>query len=624
MCNGAYGFNSLLVGLLMGVHFKFNIPFFVILFFISCFTLLTTVSLAAITFRNKIPFLSLPFLIVAWLVLLSARNYTSLGLSERGIFSYNELSAIGGMTLVNFYEKINSLQIPLFIEVYLKSLGAIFFHYNILSGVLIAVGLILCSRIAFSLSLIGFATGYFFYYFVQGNISEMQYSYIGFNFILSAIALGGFFLIPSAKSYLLVVLITPLIGIIISAFENILGAFQLPIYTLPFNFIVLLILFVLHSRVSTKNLELVLLQQFSPEKNLYRHHNHIERFKNETYFHIHLPFFGEWFVSQAHDGKQTHKGDWKYAWDFVVVDETKKTFRPPGEVVSDFYCYNLPILAPAAGYIINIIDEVEDNAIGDVNAEQNWGNTIVIKHSEYLFSKISHIKKNSFILPTGSYVKKGDVIAYCGNSGRSPEPHIHFQLQSTPYVGSQTLKYPISYFVTHSNGKFSFHSFDYPKENESISKITTTSLLKEAFNFIPGVKMNFAFNDEIVRWEIFVDAYNHSYIYCHNTKSSAYFVNNETQHYFTDFYGDKNSLLYYFYLAAQKILLGYYQDMKLTDRLPISNFYSGFSKVIQDFVAPFHIYLKADYQMQFSKIDDVMHPQQIEIKSSAIASIGSM
>ncbi len=532
------------------------------------------------------------------------------------------------MALVNFYEKINSLEIPLFIDVYLKSLGAIFFQYNILAGVLIAVGLLLCSRIAFSLSLIGFATGYFFYLFVQGNISEMQYSYIGFNFILSAIALGGFFLIPSAKSYLLVVLITPLIGIIISAFENILGTFQLPIYTLPFNFIVLMILFVLHSRVSTKNLELVLLQQFSPEKNLYRHHNRLERFKNETYFHIHLPFFGEWFVSQAHDGKQTHKGEWKYAWDFVVADETKKTFRSPGETVTDFFCYNLPILAPAAGYIINIIDEVDDNAIGDVNTEQNWGNTIVIKHSEYLFSKISHVKKNSFTLPIGSYVKKGDVIAYCGNSGRSPEPHIHFQLQATAFVGSQTLKYPIAYFVSRENGKFSFHSFDYPQENKSISKITTTRLLKEAFNFIPGVKLNFKVlpNGEDLggAWEIFVDAYNHSYIYCHNTKSSAYFVNNETLHYFTDFYGDKNSLLYYFYLAAQKVLLGYYQDMELTDRLPISNFYSGFSKTIQDFIAPFYIYLKADYKMQFSKIDDAMHPQQIEIKSSTIASIGSM
>ena len=638
MRSGSYGFNSLLVGLLLGVHFKLNTPFFLILVLISLLTLLVTVSLASLTWKNKIPFLSLPFLIVAWIILLSARNYTALGLSERGIYTINELAGLGGNGLVDFYEKINALPIPLFIVMYLKSLGAIFFQYNILAGLLIAIGLLVCSRIAFSLSLLGFVTGYFFFYFVQGNVTEMQYSFIGFNFILSAIALGGFFLIPSWKSYLLVILVTPIIGIFISAFSNFFSIYQLPIYTLPFNAIVLLLLFVLNLRVKTGGLDLVLLQQFSPEKNLYKHHNRLERFKNDTYFHIHFPFFGEWFVSQGHEGKQTHKADWRYAWDFVVTDEMKKTFRVPGEKVTDFYCYNLPILAPAAGYIINIIDEVEDNEIGKVDTEHNWGNTIVIKHGEYLFSKISHIKKHSFMLPVGTYVKKGDVIAYCGNSGRSPEPHIHFQLQATPFVGSQTLKYPVSYYVSRENEKFTFHSFDYPEENQAVSKIFTTKMLREAFYFIPGVKLNFnvttsprpgghpspAGEGTGVRWKVFVDAYNQSYIYCHTTKSSAYFVNNETLHYFTDFIGDKKSLLYFFYLGAHKILLGYYQDMELSDRLPIVNFYSGFSKVIQDFIAPFYIYLNADYKMKFSKIDDIMNPNRIEIRSEAVFKVGEM
>ena len=172
-----------------------------------------------------------------------------------------------------------------------------------------------------------------------------------------------------------------------------------------------------------------------------------------------------------------------------------------------------------------------------------------------------------------------------------------------------------------------------PEENQNVSKVFTTRLLREAFNFIPGVKMNFTSSRTGVHpssvgattgesWEVFTDAYNQAYIYCHTTKSSAYFVNNDTLHFFTDFIGDRNSLLYYFYLAAHKILLGYYQGMKIEDRLPISNFYSGVSKVIQDFIAPFYIYLKADYKMTFSKIDDIMNPGQIEIRSSVTAKAG--
>ena len=89
MRSGAYGFNSLLVGLLLGVHFKLNLPFFLILVLVSLLTLLATVSIASLTAKHKIPFLSLPFLLVAWIILLSARNYSALGLSERGIFTAN-------------------------------------------------------------------------------------------------------------------------------------------------------------------------------------------------------------------------------------------------------------------------------------------------------------------------------------------------------------------------------------------------------------------------------------------------------------------------------------------------------------------------------------------------------
>ena len=154
MRGGSFGFNSLLIGLLLGVHYQLTLPFFLILTLASLLTLLVTVSLASLTWKNKIPFLSLPFLIVAWILLLSARNYSSLGLSERGIYAMNELAALGGNSLVNFYQQINSIHILLFVEMYLKSLGAIFFQYNVLAGLLIATGLLVCSRIAFSLSLL--------------------------------------------------------------------------------------------------------------------------------------------------------------------------------------------------------------------------------------------------------------------------------------------------------------------------------------------------------------------------------------------------------------------------------------------------------------------------------------
>lgn len=607
--NGSLGYNSLMVGLAMGVFYQINIAFLATLFLASFLTLVITSSISVFLAGFRLPYLSIPFVLAVWIILLGARNFEALHLSERGVYSLNELWSYGGAGLVAFNEKISSIQIPLALDVYLKSIGAIFFQYNIISGLLIAIGLLSYSRISFTLSLIGFYTGYLFCYGVQGNLTELSYSFIGFNFILSAIALGGFFLIPSAKSYLLVILTTPLISLLISALNGILLGFQLPVYSLPFSMVVIMVMAMLHQRLVVKDLALTTYQQYSPERNLYAFETQVERFRNDTYFHIHLPFFGSWRVSQGHAGNITHKEEWQYALDFVVTGEAGKTFQLPGDKVTDFYCYGLPVLAPSAGYVVTIIDNIEDNPIGEVNLGENWGNSIVIHHGDYFYSKISHIKMGSFKVKVGDYVQKGEFLALCGSSGRSPEPHIHFQLQALPAAGAKTLFYPICYFISHYDGKFQLHSFEVPEEGQIISKPVLTPSLKEAFRFIPGQRMKFHVTrsgnkPEKAEWEVMVDSLNHSYLYCQHSGSVAYFVNNETLHYFTEFKGDKNSLLYYFYLGAYKVLLGYYPGLTVEDKLPLDSFYSGIQKYIQDFAAPFYMYLKARYQIIFEQQDD--------------------
>ncbi|MFT6746032.1 MAG: urea transporter/murein DD-endopeptidase MepM/ murein hydrolase activator NlpD [Glaciecola sp.] len=629
--SGLYTFNTIMVGFIVGAFFEFNEAFFGILFLGSVFTTLISVWLSAFFSAYLIPFLSLPFILGVWTVLLGAKGFRAIKLSERDIFIINDLKRFWGDEIGQFIYDMTLIRFPLLIDIYLKSLGAIFFQYNLLVGGIIAIGLLLYSRIAFSLSIVGFLTGYYFCALLQGNMTELEYSYIGFNYILSAIALGGFFTIPSWRSYLLVVLASIMIALSISALGAFFYTFGLPIYSLPFSLVAMLLLYILLQRQSDKGLVLVKHQLYSPEKNLYAHKHSLERYKNDTYFHIHLPFFGEWFVSQAHDGKITHKEDWKFAFDFVIADDTQKTFRIPGDKTSDFYCYDLPVLAPADGYVVTLEDGIHDNEIGDVNLDKNWGNAIVIKHGDFLFSKITHIKEGSFKVKLGDHVKKGDLLAKCGNSGRSPEPHIHFQIQSTPYIGAKTLEYPLAYYISKDNGKHQFHSFEYPEEGQTIFKVSPTKLISEAMKFTPGMSFDFEVekgrgNDvhkTRVHWEVFTNALNQTYFYCKETESTAYFVNNGTLHYFTEFHGDKKSLLHYFFLGAHKVLLAYYPEVEVKDILPITGFYNGISQYLQDFVAPFYIYLKADYVSKFTDIDNEMDPKYIKLQSSSTANIGS-
>jgi len=107
------------------------------------------------------------------------------------------------------------------------------FSYNIVAGILIAIGLLIYSRIGFLLSVVGFASAWFFYYFIGADLSQLSSSYVGFNFILTSIAIGGFFIVSSRYSFLWVILLTPLISVIIAAANVVLGIYQLPYITFP-------------------------------------------------------------------------------------------------------------------------------------------------------------------------------------------------------------------------------------------------------------------------------------------------------------------------------------------------------------------------------------------------------
>jgi urea transporter/murein DD-endopeptidase MepM/ murein hydrolase activator NlpD len=622
--SGLYSFNSIMVGFIIGLFYKLSFPTVGFLILASIFTAFFSVWLKSFFSAYAIPILGIPFVLGVWTVLLGANEFKAIELSEKGIYTVNEFYVFWGEELGLLIYNISLFKLPLLIDVYLKSLGAIFLQYNLLVGGFIAVGLLIYSRIAFSLSIIGFFTGYYFCWYFQGDMNELEYSYIGFNYILSSIALGGFFIIPSGRSYFLSILSAVLIALCISALGSFFVTFGLPIYSLPFSLVVILILFVLYQRQHTRKLFIVQQQLFSPEKNLYAFHHQAERYKNDIFYHIHLPFYGEWNVSQAHNGKITHKGEWQYAFDFVITDNQEKTYQDNGVNVEDFYCYNVPVLAPADGWVVDILDNIPDNEIGGVNIENNWGNAIVIKHADFLYSKLTHLKESTFKFKVGDFVKKGDVIATCGNSGRSPEPHIHFQLQTTPFIGAKTLKYPLAYFVSKHIDGYKFHSFEYPVENQKISKILTTPIVTNAFNFVPGMTIKWLLNDtnEIVIWEVFTNSYNQVYIYCQQSKSIAYLQNNGILHYFTSFEGDENSLLYDFYFAAYKVVLGYYDGIEVKDILPLTYFFSGFNRFVQDFFAPFKIYIGASYVGKYLSIDNEINPNLVKLSSETFKRVG--
>lgn len=577
---GFYSFNALLLGLAFGTFYHLTFRYCVWAAF-GCFAcILITTLFAGWSHKKNLPYLSLPFVITFCIVFAAANSVFNLGLEQRSSIIINELA-----------QKASAPNSLYYIELFFKSLGAVVFQDNMFAGVLIAVGLFIHSRIAFSLAIIGFAAAILLNAVLGTYPEGISYYHLGGNIMLTVLGLGSFFQVPKLRSYLLALASIPVVFLLINALTKLLGVFDLPVISLPFCFASLLFIRFL---VFSKSKLFPVSQTYSPEINLYQHANSSGRLNDLKYFDIKLPFLGEWFVTQGYNGGITHKSEWGQALDFVIRDEENKTYKGTGTVPEHYLCYGKPVLACGNGVVEEVVDNIHDNAIGDVNLQHNWGNCIVIKHTNGLYSKVSHLQPGSAKVQAGDYVEQGDIIGLCGNSGRSPEPHLHFQVQSTPYIGSKTLSYPFSSFLDNDEDLQTARFHDTPAEGHSVKRLVLNDVLRRSFDFRPGYVALLVTGKKTETIEVQVDELNTLSLFSKETSSRAYFINNGTSHYFTAFEGSRTSILYLFYLAAYKVTFA--NDVEVSDSFP---FYleplSGLT-VLQDVVAPFYQFVQLRYQ----------------------------
>jgi urea transporter len=613
---GFYGFNSLLVGLGLGYYYELTLIIIVISIFSGFLTLLITVALQGILGKYYLPYLSIPFVISIWIVLNAGGMLSGAENNQSGVYILNRLFTIGGTPLVNLHQWWVDKVTSGFLNSYFLSLGAIFFQFNVFAGFVVAIALLFYSRIAFLLSLLGYSVAFFAYTIMGMDMTLLGYSYIGFNFILGAIAIGGYFYIPSKQSFFWAFAITPVIALVAAGLTGLLKPFNLTILSLPFNFVLLTFIYSLRFRAVQSKFTEVQIQEGTPERNLYSYGSFTSRFPNYGWMQIRLPFFGEWVISQGPHGEITHDGEWADAWDFVIMDNGKSQFRKEGNDLTDYYCFGQKVIAPADGTIVVAEDGIDDNIPGEINTLKNWGNTVIIKHSEGLYSKLSHLQKGSVSVKSGDIVHYGQVIGKVGNSGRSPFPHLHFQFQSTPYIGSKTLKYPLFGFLEE---KKELRTFSYPSKEKKVITVEENSLLKKAFNLMPGTKFNWKVKTikgtESVSWEVLNNQYNRSYIFCNKTKSIAYFRYDGIQFCFTHFDGNRNSLLYAFYLAAFRLPMVFIEGYSSSDFLPVNKVFKGWRLFLQDFTAPIFLYLSARLEVSNKMIGPALDTESIEYHS---------
>ncbi len=173
-----------------------------------------------------------------------------------------------------------------------------------------------------------------------------------------------------------------------------------------------------------------------------------------------LPFRGTWLVRNSPARRVpshgTHLFATTYAVDFVPVrgrrTATTRDWRtvlgtePPERFVG----FGLPVLAPAAGTVVSVLDgEPDHEARRSQGALLGYaltqagrirggpaaiaGNHVVLELADGGgFVLLAHLRRGSVAVAPGRPVAEGEVLGQCGNSGNSTQPHVHLQAMDGP------------------------------------------------------------------------------------------------------------------------------------------------------------------------------------------------
>lgn len=561
--SGGYGYNALLCGLGIGHSCALGLGSLLLALMCGVLCALLTAGLRASLGRVHLPLLSIPFILVYHMVLAIV---PVAGLSA----PYVEPTLEHGPAL-------------------LRGLGALFFLPKAEVGALVLFALLLHSRISAMLAVTGFAVAYLIGVFGLSLSPETVVLVVSYNAAFAAVAIGGVWFVPSASSFLLGMLASAIATFLCAGLLPLHQRVSVPLLVVPFNATILLLLLALRQRVRDAHPKAVDLMLATPEDNLDYLRARLLRFGWSQPVKMQLPMRGAWICTQGVDGAHTHKERWRHAWDFEVLGPDGKTFRQDGTKPEHYHCFRLPVLAAAAGTVVKVEHDIPDNLVGSMNLKQNWGNLVLIHHAPGLYSLVAHLCQGSIKVRVGQVVQAGDVLGLCGSSGRSPQPHLHFHLQSTADVGAATLPCTFSDAVVAGENRQLVSTALTPKEQQIVRNLEPD---EERGSFVaslsPGHGAEWVFQlggrEERVLCE--VDVYGQPLLRSVTYGAVLRYVLSDEMYTAYDVSGPRRSVLYLLRTALPRMPLESSETLCWRDLLPGRLVRPQWLQLLHDFVAP--------------------------------------
>jgi hypothetical protein len=148
--------------------------------------------------------------------------------------------------------------------------------------------------------------------------------------------------------------------------------------------------------------------------------------------------------------------------------------------VNSYYCYGKAVLAVANGRIVTARDALPENIPGHGDAfhpavpitlETVAGNTITLDLGGGQFAYYMHLQPGSLRVKVGDRVRRGQVLARIGTSGDAREPHLHFEVTTSPrLLAGEGVPYVIDRYSSKSTseGPAELHTHELPLDKSVV------------------------------------------------------------------------------------------------------------------------------------------------------------
>jgi Peptidase family M23 len=254
--------------------------------------------------------------------------------------------------------------------------------------------------------------------------------------------------------------------------------------------------------------------------------------------------------------------------------------------LTDYYAWEKPVLSPIRGWVTWVVRDLPDGTIGSVDSDNNWGNYVVLYDERGFYVEISHFAQDSIVVNPGDRIERGSLIGRCGNSGYSPQPHIHIQVQLTPQIGSATVPFCFTNLIVDGE----FFTEHIPAENTLLEPISCDTALLKSLTFTLDSQLHFNITEKgraVGQLVATVRMAKDSSLYLDSGRGKLFFSRDDDKFMFHRLEGNDSALKLLF-LAIPKIPLVRGIEQQWFDYLPISTVISGWRRRFYQFCSSFY------------------------------------